>query len=36
MREPEKYEVEYLKMVSDETINQYRDYFQTENEQFDL
>jgi hypothetical protein len=29
MREPEKYEAEYLKMVSDETINQYRDYFQT-------
>ena len=36
MREPEKYEAEYLKMVSEETINQYRDYFQTENEQFDL
>ena len=36
MREPAKYEVEYLKMVSDETINQYRDYFQTENEEFDL
>ena len=29
LREPEKYEAEYLKMISDETINQYRDYFQT-------
>jgi len=25
-----------LKVVSDETINQYRDYFQTENDNFDL
>ena len=36
LREPEKYEVEYLQMISDETINQYRDYFQTEKEEFDL
>ena len=36
MREPAKYEVDYLKMISDETINQYRDYFQTEKEEFDL
>ncbi len=29
MREPEKYEAAYLQMISNETINQYRDYFQT-------
>lgn len=29
LREPEKYELEYLKMISDEAVNQYRDYFET-------
>lgn len=36
LKEPEKYEVDYLKAVSDEAVNQYKDYFQTENDQFDL
>lgn len=36
LREPEKYESEYLKMISEETVNQYRDYFETEKEDFDL
>jgi hypothetical protein len=36
MRDPATYEAQYLKMIADETINQYKDYFQTENEQFDL
>jgi hypothetical protein len=36
LREPEKYELEYLKMISDEAVNQYRDYFETEKEEFDL
>jgi hypothetical protein len=36
LREPEKYEDEYLKTVSNEAVNQYKDYFETENDQFDL
>lgn len=36
LREPEKYEDEYLKAVSNEALNQYKDYFETENDQFDL
>jgi hypothetical protein len=35
LRNPKEFEGEYLKMISDETVNQYRDYFQTEKEEFD-
>lgn len=34
VREPAKYEAEYLKSISKESIAQYKDYFQSENDEF--
>lgn len=36
LRDPENYEAQYLKMISDETVNQYQDYFETDKEDLDL
>jgi hypothetical protein len=32
IRDPVKYEQEYLALIKDETITQYQDYFQTDKE----
>lgn len=29
LRDPQQYEAQYLKMISDESVNQYKDYFET-------
>ncbi len=36
LRDPQQYEAQYLKMISNESVNQYKDYFETENDMFDL
>ncbi len=36
LRDPQQYEDQYLNMISNESVNQYKDYFETENDVFDL
>jgi hypothetical protein len=36
LRDPIEYEADYLKMIQDESVKQYRDYFESEKEDLDL
>ena len=36
LRSPEEYEDQYLKMIGDESVAQYRDYFESEKEDLDM